>query len=56
MKMKTWALAVVLAVSIPAWFSPAARAQSLGAGFSQVGTPAVSGKVYQFSKIADGVY
>jgi cyclase len=56
MKITTRALAVVLAMSIPAWFSPRAQAQNLGAGFSQAGTPAASGKVYQFTKIADGVY
>ena len=56
MKITARVLAVVVAISIPAWFSPAARAQNLGAGFSQAGTPAAAGKVYQFAKIADGVY
>jgi cyclase len=51
-----WAFAVVLALSIAAMISSAARAQNLGAGFTQAGTPVVSGKVYQFAKIADGVY
>jgi cyclase len=50
------ALALILAISIPAWFSMEARAQSLGAGVSQAGTPAARGKVYSFAKIADGVY
>ncbi len=56
MKVTTGALAVVLAISIPAWFSPETQAQSLGAGFSQAGTLAASGKVYRFDKVADGVY
>ena len=56
MKIEKWELAVILTLSIAAWFSTEARAQALGAGFTQAGTPAVSGKVYQFAKIADGVY
>ena len=56
MKVKCGALAIVLAISIPAWFSPQAQAQSLGAGFSQAGTRAASGKVYEFDKVAEGVY
>ena len=43
-------------LSIPAWFSVEARAQALGAGFTQAGTPAATGKVYSFTKIADGVF
>jgi len=56
MKVTARALVVFLAISISGWFSLEAQAQSLGAGFSQAGTPAVSGKVYTFDKIADGVY
>ena len=56
MKVTARALAVFLAISMPAWFSVEAQAQSLGAGFSQAGTPVASGKVYTFDKIADGVY
>ena len=56
MKVTVPALAVFLAISIPGWFSLQARAQSLGAGFTQAGAPAASGKVYSFDKIADGVY
>jgi cyclase len=56
MKITARALAVILAISIPAWFSVEAQAQSLGAGFTQAGTPAGKGKVYSFDKIADGVY
>ncbi len=56
MNIKKWALAAVLVFSIAAWFSTEARGQALGVGFTQAGTPAVSGKVYQFAKIADGVY
>ena len=33
MKVTARALAVILAISIPAWFSVEAQAQSLGAGF-----------------------
>jgi hypothetical protein len=56
MKVTARALVVFLSISIPAWFSLEAQAQSLGAGFSQAGTPIASGKVYTFDKIADGVY
>jgi cyclase len=56
MKAIARALTVVLAISFLAWFSVEAQAQNLGAGFSQAGTPAATGKVYSFAKIADGVY
>jgi len=56
MKISVQVLAVILAISIQGWFSPEAHAQVLGAGFTQAGTPAATGKVYSFSKIADGVY
>jgi cyclase len=56
MKVLTRALALILAISIPAWFSVEALAQSLGAGITQAGTPSAKGKVYSFDKIADGVY
>ena len=56
MKRSARALAILLAIALPALFSMEARAQALGAGFTQAGTPAVTGKVYSFEKIADGVY
>jgi cyclase len=56
MKVTGVALAVALAISIPALITPRAQAQSLGAGFSQAGTHAASGKVYEFDKVADGVF
>ena len=56
MKTTARALAVILTILIPGWFSGEVQAQSLGAGFTQAGTPAAKGKVYSFDKIADGVY
>ena len=56
MKASTRTLAFILTLSIPAWFSADARAQALGAGFTQAGTLAATGKVYSFAKIADGVF
>src|ERR1019366_6170949 len=56
MKAAARALVVILAISILAWFSLEAQAQTQGAGNSQAGAQVVSGKVYSFEKIADGVY
>jgi glyoxylase-like metal-dependent hydrolase (beta-lactamase superfamily II) len=56
MKVASRALVVILAISILPWFSLEAQAQSQGASDSQAGAPVVSGKVYSFEKIADGVY
>ena len=56
MKITARALAVILAIAVPACFSEEIQAQSLGAGFTQAGTPAAKGKVYSFDKIADGVF
>jgi cyclase len=56
MKVSARALVVILALSITTWFSVEASAQALGAGFTQAGTPAATGKVYSFTKIADGVF
>ena len=56
MKVASRALVVILAISILPWFSLEAQAQSQGASDLQAGAPVVSGKVYSFEKIADGVY
>jgi cyclase len=56
MKVPARAVTVLLAISIPAWFLLAAKAQTQGVGGSQTAAPTVSGKVYSFEKIADGVY
>ena len=56
MKSIARTLAVILTISIAACFSVETQAQSLGAAFTQAGTPAAKGKVYSFAKIADGVY
>jgi cyclase len=56
MKSTVRTISVILALTIAPWFAQRARAQALGAGFTQAGTPAATGKVYQFDKIADGVY
>jgi len=56
MNVTAWTVAVILAISIPAWFSLEAQAQSQGAGGLQAGAQVTLGKVYSFEKIADGVY
>jgi cyclase len=56
MKVIPRALSIFLAIATLAYISSEAQAQTLGAGFTQAGTPAATGKVYSFAKIADGVY
>jgi len=56
MKGTARALAVILVISIPAWFSSEAQAQSQVVGGARAAAPVISGKVYSFEKIADGVY
>jgi len=56
MKAAGRALALMLIILIPAALSLQVQAQSQGAGGSQTGAAVVSGKVYSFEKIADGVY
>ena len=51
MKTTARALAVILTILTPGWFSGELQAQSLGAGFTQAGSPAAKGKVYSFDKI-----
>ena len=59
--MKTYAIAIVLAVAIPASLSFEAKAQGRQGRGAPAAVPAspypvVAGKAYQFEKVADGVY
>ncbi len=56
MKVRMLATAVILAMAMSAWFSFEAHAGKQGVGGTQSAAPTISGKVYQFEKIADGVY
>jgi cyclase len=56
MKARMRASAVILAMAMSAWFSCAARAGGQGGGGAPSASSTISGKVYQFEKIADGVY
>src|SRR6266403_3959340 len=56
MKARMRAITVVLAIAMSAWFSIAAHAGNQGGGAAQSAESTISGKVYQFVKIADGVY
>jgi cyclase len=53
MKMRN--LMFVVAIAMPAWFSPQAKAQG-GRGAAPSPYPVIQGKAYRFEKIADGVY
>jgi len=55
--MKARAIAVVLAITIPAWVSSDANAQGRGRGAAApLPYPVTTGKAYKFEKIAEGVY
>jgi cyclase len=56
MKTAARALVVMIFSLIAAGLSFQVQAQSQTAGGSQAGAPVVTGKVYSFEKIADGVY
>jgi len=56
MKVRMRAIAVILAIAMSAWFSFEAHAGRPGGGAAQSAASTISGKVYQFEKIADGVY
>ena len=56
MKAGMRAIAVILGVAMSAWFSLEARVGGQGAGGAQSPAQTISGKVYQFEKIADGIY
>ena len=56
MKAGMRAIAVILAVAMSAWFLFEAHAGKQGGGGSPSGATAVSGKVYNIQKIAEGVY
>jgi cyclase len=56
MKMRMRATAVLLGIAMSGWVSLAASAAGQGGGGAQSSAPTVSGKVYQFQKIADGIY
>src|SRR5882672_9555608 len=56
--MKAYAIAIVVAVAIPASLSVGTKAQGRqGRGAAPVSPyPVVAGKAYQFEKVADGIY
>src|ERR1700737_269162 len=54
MKVGTRAIALVLAIA--GWFSYEALAGGQGGGGAPSAASTISGKIYQFEKIADGVY
>jgi cyclase len=56
MKVRMRVVAVILAIAVPIVFSFEARASRQGEGAPQSGGPLISGKVYTFEKIAEGVY
>jgi cyclase len=56
MKLGIRVVAVILAIAFSAVFSLEAHAGTQGEGGSKSGGPVISGKVYTFEKIAEGVY
>jgi cyclase len=56
MKVRIRAIAAILAIAISAWFSLEAHAGRPGGSSAQSAASTISGKIYQFEKIADGVY
>ena len=56
MKTGMRAIAVVLAIAMSGWFSFEAHAGGQGGGGAPSAASTVSGKVYSFQKIAEGVY
>jgi cyclase len=56
MQVRMRATAVMVFIAMVAWFSLEARAGEQGGGGGQLAASSISGKVYQFEKIADGVY
>jgi len=55
-KQKIRTIAVISAVVMSVWFSRVAFAGAQGGAGAPSVAPTISGKVYQFEKIADGVY
>jgi cyclase len=56
MRVRMYAITAILAIAMSAWFSFEAHAGRQGGGGTQSAAPTISGKVYEFEKIADGVY
>src|SRR5258708_23049912 len=56
MKVGLRAIAVILAIAMSTWFSFETHAGAQGGGGAQSAAPTISGKVYQFEQIADGIY
>src|SRR5712691_13176474 len=56
MKVGMRAIAIILAIAMSACFSVETRAGGQGSGGAQSAALTISGKVYQFEKIADGIY
>src|SRR6266550_7240652 len=53
MKVRMRAIAVILAIAMSAWVSFEAHAGGQGGGGAQSAASTISGKIYQFEKIAD---
>jgi cyclase len=56
MRVRMRAVAIILGIALPAWFSIEAHAGGQGGGAASSASTTISGKVYQFEKIADGIY
>ena len=56
MKVRMRAISIILAFAMSAWFSFEAHAGRPGGGGAQSAASTISGKIYQFEKIADGIY
>jgi len=56
MRVRMRAITVVFAIAMSAWLSIEAHAGGQGGSGAQSTASTISGKVYQFEKIADGVY
>jgi cyclase len=56
MSVRMRAVAIILGIALSAWFSIVAYAGGQGGGAASSSSTTISGKVYQFEKIADGIY
>ena len=56
MKVRICVVGIILSFALPLVFSFQAHAGAQSQGSSRAGGPVISGKVYTFEKIADGVY
>jgi cyclase len=56
MRVRMRAVAIILGIALSAWISIEAYAGGQGGGAASSALTTISGKVYQFEKIADGIY